>query len=195
MVVVISPEVDINHEIDILNQLFEAGLGCYHIRKPEKTYDEHVEYIYQIDATFHNRIVVHLFHELVNEFHLKGIHFQEQKRRETIEINPEVYFKSLEIHGKTISSSFHETDDILNCEFKFDYNFLSPVFSSISKLGYKGRGFDVNHINKTIIGMGGVTSKNIGAFKKLGYKGVGVLGGIWNNEEPVQTFKKIKNFE
>lgn len=98
------------------------------------------------------------------------------------------------MYGKTISSSFHEAEDVLNCDFEFDYHLLSPVFSSISKKGYKGRGFDVNHIDKTIIGMGGVTSENIKSFKTLGYKGVGVLGGIWNSDEPVQTFKKIQAF-
>ncbi|MDQ7917859.1 thiamine phosphate synthase [Mesonia sp. MT50] len=192
MIVVIAPETDIKDEINTLHLLFEAGLACYHLRKPEKDYKEHVAYLKEIDATYHNRIVVHLFHELVNEFNLKGIHFQEQKRRDTIENEPLEYFKNLNMVDKTISSSFHEPEDIATCEFEFDYHLLSPVFSSISKKGYKGRGFDVNHIDKTIVGMGGVSSENIEAFKSLGYKGVGVLGGIWNNSKPVEAFKNIK---
>jgi thiamine-phosphate pyrophosphorylase len=42
--------------------------------------------------------------------------------------------------------------------------------------------------------MGGVTSKNIESFKSLGYKGLGVLGGIWNSNTPVETFKKINRY-
>ena len=36
MIVLIAPEKDIKDEITILNQLFEAGLEFYHLRKPEK---------------------------------------------------------------------------------------------------------------------------------------------------------------
>ena len=95
--------------------------------------------------------------------------------------------------GKTISSSFHEPEELDNCEFEFDYHLLSPVFSSISKQGYEGRGFDVNHIDKCIVGMGGVNANNLSEFDKLGFKGVGILGGIWNAENPVNSFQLIKN--
>lgn len=192
MIILIAPETDLPNEIEILHQLFQEGLQYYHLRKPSKNFDEHVEYLNQIDEKYHNRIVVHYFHELVNTYNLKGIHFQEQKRIDYID-NPGQYFKNLNMFGKTISSSFHEPDELDNCYFEFDYHLLSPVFSSISKAGYEGRGFDVNAIDKRIIGMGGVTKTNIETFKKLGYKGVGVLGGIWDNKSPVETFKSMLN--
>lgn len=191
MIILIAPEKDTAHEIAVLHQLFEEGLEWYHLRKPFKDYDQHVTYLNEIDEKYHNRIVVHSFHELINTFNLKGIHFQEQMRIDTID-NPGRYFKNLEMYGKTISSSFHEPEAIEECYFEFDYHLLSPVFTSLSKEGYEGRGFDVNHIDKTIIGMGGVTSENIESFKTLGYKGVGVLGGIWNSAHPVEAFKDIK---
>ena len=194
MIIVISPEDDIKDEIQILNQLFEAGLEYYHLRKPSKNHEEHLAYLNGISPTFHNRIVVHFCHELVNEFHLKGIHFQEQKRKDTVETNSGHYFRHLNMFGKTISSSFHELEVLAQDDFEFDYHLLSPVFSSISKQGYEGRGFDVKPIDKIIIGMGGVTSENINEFKKLGFKGVGVLGGIWNSDTPIETFKKMTTY-
>ena len=107
MIVLIAPENDIDNEILILNQLFEAGLEYYHFRKPNKSYQEHCDYLDAIDTKYHNRIVTHYHHELINEYNLKGIHFQEQKRRDHIN-NPGHYFKDLNMFGKTISSSFHE---------------------------------------------------------------------------------------
>lgn len=193
MIVVIAPENDVPNEIEILNQLFQERLEYYHFRKPYKTYDEHCNYLNQIDKQYHNKIVVNYFHELINEFNLKGIHFQEQKRIDCID-NPGQYFKGLNMLGKTISSSFHEPIDIENCCFEFDYHLLSPVFSSISKIGYNGRGFDVNHIDKTIIGMGGVSANNLTEFDKLGFNGVGLLGSIWNSNEPIANFKIIKHY-
>ena len=133
-----SPEKDQKDEIKILNQLFEAGLEFYHLRKPLKIKKEYCDYINQINTIYHNRIVVHRFHDLVNQYNLKGIHFKEEQRKEYIH-NPGEYFKNLEMFGKTISSSFHEIEDLISCDFEFDYHFLSPVFESISKKGYSNQ--------------------------------------------------------
>lgn len=189
MIVLIAPEQDIKNEISILHQLFEAGLTHFHLRKPDKTINDFSKYLNQIDKQYHDKIVVHQHHELINDYLLKGIHFQEKKRRET-DLKT---LQTIRNRQKTsVSSSFHSTEDIVNCKFDFDYHLLSPVFSSISKKGYKGQGFDVNFINKKIIGMGGVTTKNLPEFTKLGYQGVGVLGGIWQSETPVEDFKTMK---
>jgi thiamine-phosphate pyrophosphorylase len=193
MIILISPEKDVKDEITILNQLFEAGLELYHLRKPEKNYKAHCDYLNQIDTKYHNRIAVHFFHELINEYDLKGIHFQEQKRRDCLDI-PTDYFAGLNVFEKTISSSFHEVAELEKCEFEFDYHLLSPIFSSISKSEYEGRGFDVNYIDKKTIGMGGVTIENLSEFTALGYKGVGVLGSVWNNSSPIKYFKKMMNY-
>ena len=191
MIVLIAPEKDIPNEIEILQQLFEEGLEYYHFRKPDKNYEEHVAYLNQIDKKYHDRIVTHYFHELINKFNLKGIHFQEQKRIDALE-NGSEYFIGLDMIGKTMSSSFHEPSALANCDIEFDYHLLSPVFSSISKKGYEGRGFDVNHIDKTIIGMGGINTDTIQKTLELGFQGIGVLGGVWNTESSVESFKNIK---
>jgi thiamine-phosphate pyrophosphorylase len=191
MIVLISPEKDIENEITTLNQLFEAGLEFFHLRKPNKNIEAYTDYLNQVDSKYLNRIVIHSHHELVNEYNLKGIHFQEQTRRDKLEV-PSFYFAHLSMFGKTISSSFHEPEELINCDFEFDYHLLSPVFSSISKKGYEGREFDVTGIQKKVIGMGGVSISNLESFTKLGFKGVGVLGGIWNSLTPVEDFIKMK---
>ena len=191
MILLIAPENDLPKEIEILHQLFKEGLLIYHFRKPQKNYEEHVAYLNLIDKKYHDRIVVHYCHELINDFNLKGVHFIEQKRLAHID-NPGAYFKNLSMFGKTISSSFHEPEILERCEFEFDYHILSPVFSSISKQGYQGRGFNVTHSDKLIIGVGGISLETIEDTLKLGYKGIGVLGDVWNAENPVARFISIK---
>ncbi len=203
MVVLIAPEQDILNELEILNELFQAGLEYYHLRKPHKSFEAHCNYLDTIDKKYHDRVVVHNYHELVNNYNLKGIHFQEAKRRalehcneKRLKDNMKVYlenFSTSNIKLLTISSSFHEPEAVDACDYDFDYHLLSPVFSSISKKGYEGKGFDINHINKKIIGMGGVNRENSTKFVNLGYKGIGVLGGVWNSSDPVYNFKAIKN--
>lgn len=190
MIIIITSEKDVDNEAQKINQLFEAGLECLHFRKPSWTINQYKVLLNQINSEYHNRIVIHHFHKLINKFNLKGIHFPEQKRKDYID-NLGQYFKDLNMFGKTISSSFHQPKELEDCYFEFDYHFLSPVFSSISKQGYEGGGFDVNHINKTIVALGGITDKNIEETKKLGYKGIAVLGSVWNSEDEVETLKKM----
>lgn len=192
MIILIAPEKDVENEIKILHQLFEAGLTHYHLRKPFKGYEEHCAYLNVIGEQYHNRIIVHYFHELLKEFNLKGVHLQEQPRID-LKNRLREYVENFRSKGKTVSSSFHELEVLDSCLKTFDYHLLSPVFSSISKAGYEGRGFDVNHINKIIIGMGGINESKIADTLKLGFSGIGVLGGVWNTENPVESFNSIKS--
>ncbi|MCH2225581.1 MAG: thiamine phosphate synthase [Crocinitomicaceae bacterium] len=191
MIVVIASENYIPNEFDILRELFEQGLTHFHLRKPEKSIEEYRKYLDKIDKKYHSRIVLHQYHELRQEFDLKGIHLQEQTRRE-VGTDLESFVEIIKRSGFSVSSSFHELKELKECSAKFDYHLLSPVFSSISKQGYEGRGFDVNSIDKGIIGMGGINASTVKATIKLGYKGVGVLGGIWNDENPIKSFLAIK---
>ena len=66
------------------------------------------------------------------------------------------------------------------------------MFTSISKADYEGQGFDVTAIDEFIVGMGGIQTETIEKTLQLGYKGIGVLGGVWNTANPVEHFKSIK---
>lgn len=191
MIVLIAPEVTVKNEIKILHQLFEAGLEFYHFRKPQFTFEQHCEYLNNIDNKYHSKIVTHCFHELTEKFNLKGVHLQEQVRND-LASKLEGYVQNFQTKGFSISSSFHESEDLENCNQNFNYHLLSPVFSSISKQGYIGRGFDVTNSSKNIIGMGGINVSTIKETLALGFKGIGVLGGVWNTEHPVESFKNIK---
>lgn len=193
MIVLISPEKDVIDELKILHQLFEKGLQYYHLRKPSKSEEEYRNYLDAIDKQFYNRIVTHQYHHLAKEYGLKGVHLQEQFRLDLgtdLQDYVDAYRNDKQF---TVSSSFHHPNDIKNCTVTFDYHLLSPVFNSISKQGYEGKGFSVNEIDKTIIGMGGVTADNLNKIKAKGYQGAGVLGGVWNAENPVLAFKEILN--
>ena len=124
MIILIAPEKDVENEIEILHGLFEAGLTYYHLRKPFKGYEEHSAYLNAIDEKYHNRIVVHYFHELLNEFNLKGVHLQEQPRID-LKNHLQEYVESFKRKEKTVSSSFHEPELINNCSVIFDYHLLS----------------------------------------------------------------------
>ena len=191
MLLVITSEQELENEATLLNQLFFKGLEVLHLRKPSFDIVQYRALLKEIKSEFYSRIMLHENHELCKEFNLKGIHLQEQPRID-LEDNLKSYTDSYKSKGFKVSSSFHDPEVLNRCEIDFEYHLLSPVFSSISKKGYEGKGFDVNHIQKKIIGMGGVNASTIPDVLKLGYYGIGVLGGVWNTENPIESFKEIK---
>ena len=66
MLIVFTSENQITDESVKINQLFEAGLHCLHLRKPNNNYQQHCDYLNQIDSQYHSKIVVHHFHELIS---------------------------------------------------------------------------------------------------------------------------------
>lgn len=194
MIVLISPETDILNEIETLHLLFDAGLQYYHLRKPSKNEEEINIYLNSIDEKYHKNIVIHQFHHLAKIYDLKGVHLQEQFR---IDLGTELhmYIDTCKMKSRdfTVSSSFHQPNKIKECQGAFDYYLLSPVFNSISKAGYKGKDFDVNDIDKKIIGMGGITAINLAKVKAKGFQGAGVLGGVWCAENPLKAFIEFKD--
>lgn len=98
-----------------------------------------------------------------------------------------------------ISTSFHELKQLKEENYgHLNYAFLSPIYNSISKQGYKKKEFDTNELkehlkntNLNIYGLGGVEINNLSHFKKLGFFGVAVLGAIWLDNDPVNKFCKF----
>ncbi len=191
MIIVLTSEKALEDEAKQINNLFDAGLEILHLRKPTFTIDGYRALLDQIGMQYHNRIMIHQFPELTMEYKLRGIHLQEQARldlEDALNVTIQIYKNK----GFSVTSSFHSKEDIIACDADFEYVLLSPVFGSISKAGYKGKGFDVTDLDEVVIGMGGINESTLQATFDLGFKGVGVLGGIWNAEDSLGSFLKIK---
>ena len=131
ILIVISPEQSGEHESGFVSRMFEQGLDLFHLRKPYWEENQMEEYIRSIAPDFHNRIVIHDHFGLAGKYNLKGIHLHERKRKQLANEKE-----------KPISTSFHSMEELSNNNYPYEYVFLSPVFDSISKPGYKSR-FDL----------------------------------------------------
>lgn len=192
MVIVISNPTAITDEHAIIQQLFDEGLEIFHVRKKEFSENEMRTFIEQISEKYFSKIVLHSHYHLAEEYNLKGIHVR-------VDFNSEASKQSL-------SASFHSLDEVEKFENKFDYGFLSPVFDSISKEGYKSK-FDFSELktylvnrkilnngtgNGQVIALGGIDEDKIEKVKELGFSGIALLGAIWKSENPLEKFKRIK---
>lgn len=183
MIILISNPAPVNDEHKIIRQIFEEGLEIFHLRKKEYSEDEIRAFIENIPEKYRRRIVLHSHYHLADEYGLKGIHV------------PAVY--AGDIPAGTLSVSFHSPKEIQKSELPFDYCFLSPVFDSISKEGYKSR-FNPDDLKlflkdrkEKIIALGGMDEDKIETVKNLGFSGIAWLGAIWQSEYPVDKFKRI----
>lgn len=192
MLIVISSEAEIPAEAMHINQLFQSGLSCFHLRKPTATEEECRRLISAIDKQHHGKIMLHQYYDLCTEFNLKGIHLKELFRRDLGE-NGFAYVQRYQKKGFYVSSSFHSYLELETCTIPFDYFLLSPVFDAISKKDYKGTRVDVRGSVKRIVGLGGISKKTIAKTVQLGYKGVAILGAVWETEHPANRFKELES--
>ncbi len=184
MIILISNPAPVKDEIEIIGQLFNEGLEIFHLRKKEFQEDEMRKFIDGIPQKFLERIVIHSHHHLAAEYGLKGIQV------------PAVY--AGEVPAGTLSVSFHSPEEIRKSGLPFDYCFLSPVFDSISKEGYKSR-FNPDELKlflkdrkEIIIALGGMDEDKTEAVKDLGFSGIALLGAVWQSGHPVGKFKQIR---
>lgn len=187
---VISSPVEVPDESIIINRLFEAGLECFHVRKPGITVKTIRELISDISPDYYNRISLHQFHEMAKEFGIKRLHFTEQARAGVSVSNLEDQVAG----GYTLSTSIHELATLSGLNY-FSYTFYGPVFESLSKPGYKSHVDDQFRLNKRedgnleVIALGGIDVSNLKKAKAMNFDGVAVLGAIWNEPD-----KAIINF-
>jgi thiamine-phosphate pyrophosphorylase len=196
---VITPDKAVVNEFAIVNQLFYNGLERLHVRKPLFEHAAYKRYIEAIDPQYHNRVIIHGSFQLLEELGLGGIHLNSSMR------NDKVLLQSINsIPSSLVSSSFHGWAELLEHDLPYQYVFISPVFNSISKEGYKA-GIDLKGAMETkrtiaarqnvcpaIIGLGGV---GVGQLKTLcdhGFDGAAMLGAIWLADDPVSTFREAK---
>jgi len=198
-VVVVSPEKELAEEQGMVQEMFRLGLRNYHVRKPKYSTDKLRSYLSKFDERYLDRIVIHTHHELATQFKVKGIHLTERHRKKkafrTWLTMKWVKFRRPDIQ---VTTSFHVIQSITrNHNPEYRYVFLNPIFESISKIGYKSTFNDDSlreALKKTkykVLAMGGVTFDNIDRVIDFGFHGFGLVGTLWQNENPVKEFQRI----
>lgn len=190
MILVITPEKEVPYETDCINQLFQEGLDLLHIRKPGISRKEMIGFISKIEPSFYHQLVFHNHYDLGENYGISRFHFREADRQDE---NCQSFMK-----GNIISTSVHDIPTYNGLGEEWQYAFLSPFFPSISKKGY-GEDSTVmeevkqrNNSGVKLIALGGIHSDNIQKVFDAGVDGAALLGAIWENNEPINIFRKCR---
>jgi thiamine monophosphate synthase len=168
LIVLTSPR-DVPGEVELLKELLESGLERLHLRKPGGSPAELLE---GLAPRWGSRLVVHGSSELAARYGVERVH-------------------------RVNSTSVHSWEEFRALPPGLDYAFISPVFDSISKPGYRAAA-DLLEIPPgplpcRPVGLGGVSADTIGLMLTRGWTGAAVLGWIWEKpREAVSRFEQLK---
>lgn len=182
--VAITPPYFYEGEAEAIANAFERGFFRVHIRKPESTREEMTRLLESIPNNLRHKISLHDHHELARQFSIGGIHLNKR--------NPH---KPDGWQG-IISISTHSPEEAqkLLSDFgeRFDYLFISPVFPSFSKPGYKPAfSFDeiANVADSKVYALGGVSIDKLQMMKEAGFGGAVMLTEAWRKPLEMNAFK------
>lgn len=182
------------NESSLLNQLFEMGLPCLHLRKPQGTKTDFKALLDSLKVSFYDRIIVHQQFELFDDFGLKGIHLTESKRRSLTERELNDLIQSCHEKKAIIGTAIHQKEDLEHLPLTLDYVTLSPIFSSISKKNYLPE-IDWKTANLTQnfrwVALGGIGLKTLAAAYEKGFREVAFLGAVWKDLSKVSINYKL----
>ncbi len=187
--ILVSYDGFFKNEPAMVNSLLEEFDFTFHLRKPRADTKAYEAFINEIKEQNHDKIMVSNT-ELHKKYNVKGVHIPSRYRRMTDKY-----------HLNYSSTSCHSILEVKALEGVYNCIYISPVFPSISKKGYKGN-LDMAAIKdylaqpreSKVYALGGITNEKISEVKELGFEGAAVLGAVWG-DDPDNNSKIEENFE
>lgn len=187
--IIITAEKPLKNEFKYIEAILDEGIDNIQIRKP-LSIDNSIRLILDnIKEEYHSRIILNGRFSLIDTYkNIGGIHANSRNN-----IIPE-NFKGIKGY------SCHTIKEVESKKEIFDYMFLSPIYDSISKEGYKANfsfaelkdATKEGIISEKVYALGGITPDKIPQIKDLGFGGVVFMGYIWNSSDINEIIRKIK---
>ena len=174
--VIISEPGFFSGEAEALRRLLD-GLECrVHLRKPGSAEEDMRRLVESLPEELRPRLTLQDHLQLATEYGVGGVH----PTSRFPEIPP--CWRGL------VSRSCHSLDEVAACQ-NADYLFLSPIFDSISKSGYRSAFTDAqlrsaSEIDGHVYALGGVRPENFPLLKEYGFGGAALLGHVWRDCSP-----------
>lgn len=174
--VIISEPGFFSGEAEALRRLLD-GLECrVHLRKPGSAEEDMRRLVESLPEELRPRLTLQEHLQLAPEYGVGGVH----PTSRFPEIPP--CWRGL------VSRSCHSLDEVAACQ-DADYLFLSPIFDSISKSGYRSAFTDAqlrsaSEIDGHVYALGGVRPENFPLLKEYGFGGAALLGHVWRDCSP-----------
>jgi thiamine-phosphate pyrophosphorylase len=190
MIIALTAAETIRSELAIIAALFNEGLDILHLRKYHFTDSQMSRYIGAIAPIYRDRLVLHSHPHLSAELGIERIHLNETNRQQGS--------ANLMLPTTICSTSVHDIDQFNSLDERWAYAFLSPLFPSISKVGYGADNARLDQLPSRsnfavrLIGLGGINQDNCILPMQQGADGIALYGTLWKHPNPIQNFIACK---
>lgn len=183
-VIVLTYSTPIPSEQVIIKRIIAEGIHRLHLRRPNWNIEETRAFLDGFSADELSRIVLHDHHQLAHEYPIGGIHFNRRNPFTPQDCLP-------------CSISCHTLDEVKAYKPQVDYLFLSPIFNSISKIGYRSA-FIIEElckagdlIDRKVFALGGISPDKLPEIHTIPFGGVALLGDFWKH---ANSLNYIRNY-
>lgn len=174
-------------EAEAVCRLLDGGFARVHLRKPTASREALRALIERIPLPYRDRLSLHDHHGLAAECGVGGVHLNGR--------NPEPPAG----FGGRVSRSCHALGELRRYPAA-DYLFLSPIYDSLSKRGYRAaftpeellEASTDGTIGRRTVALGGVTPERLPHLAALGFGGAAMLGFIWGDGTPESVERNLK---
>jgi thiamine-phosphate pyrophosphorylase len=183
--IVVSPDSEDPREIPALGEMLREGLERYHVRKPSWSEARLRSWIQGVPEEWRPRLSIHGHAGIASDLGLGGSHERERDAATGAK-----------------SRSVHSLPDLARLRSRYAYLFYGPVFASLSKPGYGpsagkseaelGRELSRGAGGGLVYAIGGVTAERLARVRDIGFDGAAVLGAVWGEEDPVGSFRQLR---
>ena len=153
-IIVITKPIFFDNEASKIVSLLEEGCSYVHIRKPNASKEDVAFLLLAVPEMYHSRLVLHYYKDLLFSFPLLNYHHSMSSE----------FDSQIKSHQ---SKSMHHLSE-LKTGAVYNYQFISPVFDSISKEGYLSS-IEIEELEReiktheleNIIALGGISLVNV----------------------------------
>ena len=174
-----------DNEAEMIRIILSEGIDRVHIRKPGSSESDFRRLIEAVPERMYPALTLQDHVGLAVGYGIGGVHLNSR--------NPSV---PAGFKGK-VSRSCHSLEEVARCREE-DYLFLSPIYDSISKNGYRSA-FTEKSLSESdgIIGprvyaLGGVRPENLPELERYGFGGAAFLGYVWKDATPENIVLRIR---
>ncbi|WP_144062763.1 thiamine phosphate synthase [Sphingobacterium paucimobilis] len=177
------------HESRLIRMFVSYTDVIVHIRKPTMSIREMDEFLAGFTPEERKKLVLHSYPELSRTWGLERLHYPASLRPSSLQADGHT--------GYRISTSVHSWAEFNSLSSSYQDAFISPVFSSISKKGYRPnedlrRTEKRENFSTNLIALGGIATHNIELLKQ-NVEDVALCGSVWLSDDPFAQFKTCYN--
>lgn len=210
--VAITAEAFAADEAATIRRLVEGGIDRVHVRKPGAAEADVRRLIEALPAALYPRLTLHDCLPLAVEYGLGGVHLNGRNPA------PPPGFRGMvsrschsldelagEDRGGKDCPQSHGQDQAQDQAVSIGYRFLSPIFDSLSKRGYRAAFSDAElraaalrgMLGERVYALGGVTPERLPQVRAWGFGGAALLGYLWrdtSDEGLRRTLRELQRY-